>query len=389
MTSRTDSLAGPVRAVLETHWDDQRGYCVPNPSTYPHLWLWDSCFHAIVWAHLGDGRAVTEFEAVVAGQLPGGLVPHMRYGAQPPSTWLGPLERTSSLAQPPMFGHAARILAERDLSPSDEALVRAWRGLDWLWEHRRSQEDLIHVVHPWESGNDHAPRWDDWGAPGGTSAEYDHMSYAAWNAARVHDLSFDDDGAAAWSSTFVVRPAAFNAYVAFNYAELATVLDDAELAARAQRVAAAADAHLWDAEQRLWIDQPVVGGGPSARIPLSDGVMGALVTADAARAHAALDQLTDPQRFGSPAGPANVARGHPAYDPGAYWRGAAWPQLAYLLHLALLRWGRHEEATVLARRTRRTAQASGWAEYWNAETGEGLGAIPQSWTGLVLAMDSG
>ena len=253
-----DLLAGPVRALLEAHWDDERGSCVPNPTICPHLWLWDSCFHAIVWAHLGDARAVTELEAV-AGRLPGGLVPHMRHGAQPPDTWLGPLERTSSLRSPPMFGHAARVLAERDLRPGDELLARARRG---------------------------------WRRPVGADP--------------------------------------------------------------AQRRCDGRTRHL-------------------RRRP----------------AHAALDQLTDPDRFGSPAGPANVARSHPAYDPGAYWRGAAWPHLAYLLHLALLRWGRHDEATVLARRTRRTAQASRWAECWNAETGEGLGAVPQSWTGLVLAMDRG
>jgi len=73
-----------VRALLEAHWHDARGFRVPNPSTSPHLWLWDSCFHAVIWAHLGDERAVVEFDAVLAGQLAGGLVPHMRYGAGPP-----------------------------------------------------------------------------------------------------------------------------------------------------------------------------------------------------------------------------------------------------------------------------------------------------------------
>ncbi|WP_219416768.1 MGH1-like glycoside hydrolase domain-containing protein [Pseudonocardia nigra] len=375
-----------MRALLEAHWDGARGFCVPNPATYPHLWLWDSCFHAVIWAHLGDERATVELEAVLAGQLTGGLVPHMRYGAGAPGTWLGPLPHTSSLAQPPMFGHAVRVLSERGMRPDDEMLERARRGLDWLWENRRSPEGLLHVVHPWEAGNDHSPRWDDWGAPGRTPADYDRAARSAWNAARVHDLSFDRDGAATWSSTFVVQPAAFNAYVAFNYAELAHVLDDDGMADRARRLAAAGDAHLWDAEEQLWVDRPIVGGGPSARIPLSDGVMGALVTDDPARAHAALDQVGALDRFGSPAGPANVARTHPAYGPGAYWRGAAWPHLAYLLHLAQLRWGRHDDAALLASRTRETAVATGWAEYWDAETGQALGAVPQSWTGLVLAM---
>jgi hypothetical protein len=35
--------------LLDEHWDTARGYCVPNPTVYPHVWLWDSCFHAITW----------------------------------------------------------------------------------------------------------------------------------------------------------------------------------------------------------------------------------------------------------------------------------------------------------------------------------------------------
>jgi hypothetical protein len=58
----------------------------------------------------------------------------------------------------------------------------------------------------------------------------------------------------------------------------------------------------------------------------------------------------------------------------------------YLLWLALRRWGRQQESKDLADLTVRGAVSSGWAEYWNPETGAGLGARPQSWTGLVLPM---
>jgi hypothetical protein len=372
--------------LLERHWDEERGYCVPNPAVYPHLWLWDSCFHAIAWARLDDPRAHRELAAVLQGQLPGGMVPHMRYGPAGPDTWLGPLPGTSSLTQPPMFGHAARVLADRGTPPPPEVLARARRGLDWLWENRRTEHDLLYIVHPWETGNDHAPRFDDWGAPGPTPAGYDRAARTAWNKEQMAGLTFHDDGSAAWSATFVVCPAGFNAYAAFNMAELAAVLGDPALAGRARRIAAAMDEHLWDPAQRLWNDLAVVGGGPSTAIPISDGVMGALVTGDRDRATAALAQLWRPERFGAPHGPANVARSHPAYDPRAYWRGPAWPQLNYLFWLALCRWGLREEAGRLAATSRRAAQANGWAEYWDPETGGGLGAAPQSWTTLVVAM---
>ena len=381
-----EELWGEVRGLLEAHWDPARGYCDPNPTTYPHLWLWDSCFHAIVWAHLEDMRAVTELASTLAGQLPGGLVPHMRYGGEAPDTFLGPLDATSSLAQPPMFGHTIRVLQQCGVRVPERALLQARRGLEWLWRNRRTEEGLLFVVHPWEAGNDHSPRWDDWGAPGRTPADYDRAARTAWTKQLMRDVTFAADGAAAWSSRFVACPAAFNAYTAFNLVELGDALDDDELHGWARELAAAIDARLWASDERLWVDAAVVGGGPSVRTPISDGMMAALVTADPEKARLALDQLGEPDRFAAPFGPANVARAHPAYDPGMYWRGAAWPNVSYLLWLALRRWNRTEPADALARMTLAGARTSGWAEYWNAETGAGCGARPQSWTGLVLPM---
>ena len=375
-----------VRSLLEAHWDPARGYCVPNPTTYPHLWLWDSCFHAIVWAYLEDQRAVTELESTLAGQLPGGLVPHMRYGGEPPDTFLGPLESTSSLVQPPMFGHAIRVLQQCDMQVSDRTLAQARRGLEWLWHNRRTEEGLLFVIHPWEAGNDHSPRWDDWGAPGRTPTDYDRSARTAWNKQLMKDVTFADDGAAVGSSRFVACPAGFNAYTAVNLAELGDALDDDELRGWSRELADAVDARLWAPDEGLWLDGAVVGGGRSVRTPISDGIMAALVTTDPDKARRALDQLDEPGRFAAPFGPANVARSHPAYDPGMYWRGAAWPNLNYLLWLALRRWNRAEAAEALAEMTLAGARTSGWAESWNAETGAGCGARPQSWTGLVLPM---
>jgi hypothetical protein len=386
MTTRVE-VRHQVRQLLEGNWKGDLGYCVPNPDTYPHLWLWDSCFHAVVWAALDDPRAVIELEATLAGQLRDGLVPHMRYGPAGPDTFLGPLAATSSLAQPPMFGHTIRVLRDRGLTVPDDVLVRARRGLEWLWTHRRDPESgLVFVIHPWEAGNDHSPRWDDWGAPGRTPQDYDRAARTAWNKALMADVTFAHDGAATWSSRFVAAPAGFNAYVAFNLRELGETTGDAELLSWADELAAAADRHLWSPRERLWRDLGIVGGGPSELVPISDGIMGALVTADAAKAAAALDQLLDDRRFRAAFGPANVARTHHAYDPGMYWRGPAWPNISYFLWLALRRWERDAEARDLADLTVKGAVASGWAEYWNPETGEGLGARPQSWTGLLLPM---
>ena len=74
-----------ARAILDAQWQPQ-GYTVPNAVVYPHQWLWDSCFHAIVWGHLGEGeRALAELRNVFAHQADDGFVPHVIHHGHPDS----------------------------------------------------------------------------------------------------------------------------------------------------------------------------------------------------------------------------------------------------------------------------------------------------------------
>ena len=69
---------------MEAHWQPE-GYTVPNAVTYPFAWLWDSCFHAVIWAALGDDdRALTELAHVFRCQDERtGFVPHIDYQRAP------------------------------------------------------------------------------------------------------------------------------------------------------------------------------------------------------------------------------------------------------------------------------------------------------------------
>ena len=382
------SLRQRALGILHAHWRPDAGYCVPNPDTYPHQWLWDSAFHSVAWARLGDDRGVVELSSLLGGQLDSGMVPHMRYGTVPPSAWLGPLASASSITQPPMFGHAIAELVRCGFEVSGDDVRRATRALRWLLDTRRDSSGLIFIVHPWEAGNDHAPRWDGWGVPGPTPDTYDQQARSSWNSDLMRDVIIDGNGAATGSRRFVVCPAAFNAYVAFNARELGALAADRTLLRDADELAGLIDVLLWDEDTNLWADRPVVGGdGRTHRIPISDGAMPLLVTDDRGHAQRALGTVIDPHVFGgTPFGPTNVARDQPSYDPTAYWRGAAWPNMSYLLWLAARRWGNTVIADEIARKTIAGAEASGWAEYWNPHTGEGLGAAPQSWTALAATM---
>ena len=372
MTIRTEA-----RAVLDDSWRADEEFCPPNAQVYPHQWLWDSCFHAIAWSSLGDERGVRELTSCFRAQLPNGFVPHMRY--LEPNHLRGPLSDRSSFTQPPIYAHAARVLSQAGFAVDARLHESITRSLDWLWQHRMLDNGTLFICHPWESGADDSPRWDSWVGLAG----YEHRAYSRHDAALVGQTEFDDAGAAVWSRAFVAVPAAFNAFAAHAAHELAALSGDGRWEARGRDLAAAMDEHLWDDDEGLWLDLAIVGGGGSVRVPTLDGVFGALVTANAEKAERVLAQLVDERRFGSAYGLRYLPPGHPAYAANEYWRGPAWPQLNYMARLAAARWGRGDVVEAITAPSLRGAAESEFAEYWNAETGAGLGARPQGWAALA------
>jgi len=375
--------------LLAAHWDSERGHTYPNLTTYPHQWLWDSCFASICWAAVGrPDNGLRELTNAMSSQFADGFVPHIRYAGN--GSGRGPRSDVSSYTQPPIHAHAARVLSA-DLALPADLLGRISAGLQWLWTKRRTPDGLLYVVHPWETGVDDSPRWDSWAS--------DFLGIADWREVRwtresftrldlylVDETIFDEQGEAVGSRVFACAPAAFNALAAHAAAEYAALSGEREWERRAVELAQCIDAHMWNPGAGLWSDVPIVGGGEDRHVPTLDGVLPALVTADAERAGRALDQLRDPLRFAAPFGLAVVARDHPACDPAGYWRGGAWMQMNYLARLAALRWGRTEIAAEIAAMSVAAVERTQFAEYWNIETGEGLGAIPLTWSALVAAM---
>jgi len=199
----------------------------------------------------------------------------------------------------------------------------------------------------------------------------------------VSTIRVGPDGSPVANPEFPVAPVGFNALVAFNARELADVVGDDRLAAGATGLTEALEGR-WSDEIGTWVDAGLMADG-SGRVRTLDSLLPLLVEDDAYRAATVMDQLTDPEAHGGPAGPTGVHRGEPTFRPDEYWRGPVWPQLAYLMVLAS---GRHspEVAAHLSRTTVAGAWASGLAEYWNPDSGAGLGAVPQSWTGLALLL---
>ena len=350
---------------------------MPNQRKYPWIWLWDSCFHAIAWSRLGDSRGVTELESVLSLQLPNGFVAHMGYPTNPKASLaLWHVPGRSDITQPPMYGHALRVLAARGFAV-DHMYGAATAGLNYLFAHRRDPgSGLIRVVHPWETGWDDSPRWDGWRVAPFKERQWNTRKRELARSIRLRD------GAASANPGFDVGSAGFSALVAFNARELGELTANDDLLSKASALARAID-NQWVDSRRTWSDVCLAGPSRTSALRTLDALFGVLVSENDRYLDGAFGEIFDPHSFWRPCGPSGTAADEPSYDPRRYWRGDAWPQELYLLMVAAQRRGRHGEADRLAEKLVLGCIGSGYAERWNPETGAGLGAIPQGWAALA------
>ena len=326
-----DALVAEATKVLEGNWSTELRCTLPHRMQYPHRWLWDSCFHVIVWASLGRPEARTELESVMASRLPTvigrGFLPHMVYG----DPWRngdgidrGPLQGMSSFTQPPIYAMALTSLLEGGTELAPWLVPAASEALEWLWT-ARSHDGLLTIVHPWESGADVSPRYDDWYGP----LQFDRL-FVHYDRL-VKTTRYDEAGVAVSNSSFGVAPSAFNGIAADAAGRLARLTGDRAWSTRTADLESAIDEQLWDESQQLWIDRSDVSGrrqqgrASSSAIPTLDGVLGALGTTSRERAERALSQCVGGGRFAAPFGPRYLPGDHPLYWPDVYWRGPTWP----------------------------------------------------------------
>src|SRR5262249_34532337 len=176
----SDDLAEQARRLLEANSRTaaQGGvtyrYTIPSPLAYLHQWHWDSCFHAIVWAAFDRQRAKDELRALVARQLPTGLLPHVIYwhpqlvsrigGERLEAPGWASLVRTptsSGLMQPPVAAQAVEEVAGPDEAFVRELLPSLARHYRHLAAARDPDADgLVSIFSQFESGLDFSPVFD-------------------------------------------------------------------------------------------------------------------------------------------------------------------------------------------------------------------------------------
>lgn len=407
-----------IENAIEILRENDRGtYTVPTKGLYPFQWNWDSCLTALGQRHFDEARAWTEIETLFAHQWPCGMVPHIVFhmhddGYFPgPDVWAtGRPVPTSGITQPAVAGFALRRLFDlgtdraaaetraRALLPQ----IAAWHR--WFYATRDpAGEGLVAIIHPWEAGRDNSIDWD---APFDrvptegiapytrrdtqhanpahrpTKEQYDrylwlveHFRALDWDTAKLHD-----------ASPFQVVDPGFNAILIRSCADLADVaeaLGDATLAAENRAFAAQglrAMESLWSATHGQYLCKDRRAGTliESASI---GGLLAAFCAIPADRA-AAIAQSIDAHdtRFRV----ASHTPKDPRFDAKRYWRGPVWLVVNYMIADGLARAGQEAAATKITASSLDLIRESGFAEYYDPQTGEPLGGGRFTWTAAMV-----
>lgn len=318
--------------------------------------------------HYGMRCAKKELEFLLASQWESGLIPHTSYGEQShyapgPQAW--GLADSSGIIQPPVLAIAAYELLTRvdDESLLRKALSQVRRYHAFLREERDPEDTgLIAIFHPWASGTDNSPVYDE--ALMRSRAELAHLDNAiplrkdtvyADADERPRDEFYDAYGKLISAIReceydqrrlydklpFVVQD------VLVNTVFVQALLHEARLAEHAhealgeesfarQAALAREEAQVtiralrercFDAEDGLFYAFDV-RAGRRIEVPSVHCLLPLWGVASEDQAQRLLEHV---DAFWPDAGLTSVASSSPRFEPLRYWRGPVWPVTNYLV----------------------------------------------------------
>jgi hypothetical protein len=268
----------------------------------------------------------------------------------------------------------------------------------------------VTIYHPWESGTDNSPRWDEaleavevGDLPRYERQDLDHVDdpserptdaeYARylWLVERIKRARCDERTLYD-SHPFLVKDVLFSAIlVAANEA----LLQIAEVVGTSDGEPACISAWIkrgrgglgasWSSKLGLCLDYDLRRDAPLTARTVAG--FAPLVAGDLRNLESLLRTLYSPGFLGHPALfrplPPSASPMEPRFHARNYWRGPVWPVVSWLLWRSLVRAREFERAEMLRRTALEGLVQGGFAEYFEPFTGEALGSDDQSWTAAV------
>ena len=400
---------------------DGRSYrfSVPSVRHYPFQWLWDSCFHAIVWARSDVARAKQELEGLLDAQRADGMIPHVLFWDQSKikrrnifpyfesQLSLGDLARgvkprCTAQSQPPMLAQAVEAIVARDpiplpylarVLPKLERLYRFWAN-----ERDPDEDGLISTISQFETGLDYSPCYDQviGYRGGGPLSMFLRTRVVEWRNQRAGYAT-----ARLMEGPDQVEDVLLNVAFADGLhalARLAALAEQPLLAGWASEGAARTTSALlercWDADRGVFWNLAGLEERRCDRVKTIQGLLPLVLPGLPGEVVARLlETLTDPKQFW-PAFPVpSVALDAAEFLPDSHirgvrfiWRGPLSANTNWFLYRGLQLYGESRYADELGAKTRELAQTHGFNEFHNPLTGAPTGEQDFGWATLAACL---
>ena len=421
-----------AKKVLEGNWNGK--FTIPSATLYPHMWSWDSCFNAIGNSYFNSDRAMKELKYLFDAQWTNGMIPHIVFNEKEktyfPSADFYDVSRspnapkhirTSGITDPPMHAIACLYVHNNsnDKQLSKEFLRTIFPNLLNFHRYLMTERDpektgLVTLFHPWESGRDDSPIWDDAlsritvkdlpkferldiiavdGAKDTrpTNEEYDkyiflielmkHYNYD--NKTLYEKFPFKIKDVEVSSILYIANKILSHIadLIGENADEVLEWIARTEqnfhkfFSLPSNRGSANSDTLFYDYDLIIKdrIFKRTVSSFPIASGLVSDQDAKALVK-----------WLSDPNFCAVYDTVASADEKESYFKPETYWRGPIWINTNWALWLGLLRYGYIERAERTRQGVFKLVQNQGFREYYDPTTGLGLGGKNFSWTAALV-----
>ncbi len=414
--------------ILEDNW--RESFTIPTAKLYPFQWMWDSGFVALGRAAQDIDKAVSEIYAMFSGQWENGMLPHIIFHSENETTYFPNFDfwncnvnpgapvspKTSGITQPAVFGFVMEdIWRSHHQDPKvkkmiEDLLPKLIHYHRFLYEYRDPfNEGLFFIFHPWESGRDNSPIWDEAinrinidksqlpnytrrdtqiadASERPTSDQYDKYVYLL-ELGKRH--LYDGKGIAE-ESPFLIQDCMMNAILIRSNESILRLGEEFGVdTSYIKEKNALSKAHfltkLWNEELKTFVCFDLVSNEQIKHKEIGGFIaMFAGLANEEQVGHmvAYLEELHQRGYFLCPSFDVDS----PLFDSKRYWRGPIWPQMNWMIHKGLLHYGQKELAEIVKSDLISLVTHLGFYEYFESEKTkvrsltQGYGGGNFSWT---------
>ncbi len=423
-----DNLINKARHILELNWKD--GFTIPTQKLYPFQWNWDSGFTSIGHSYFNLDYAMRELDSLFSGQWKNGMLPHIIFHSEKETTYFPNYDfwnanvnsgapqkpKTSGITQPAVHGFVLENLLQK--FPNNENLITFAKSIfpkivnshRFLYTYRDPErEGLMFIFHPWESGRDNSPIWDESLdrividknqlpnyerrdikiAPTEerpTSYQYDRYVYLLELGKKY---KYDEAGIFE-ESPFLIQDTLMNAVLIKSNQSLINIgqslgLDVGELQEWQQQSTKCFKEKLWNETLQTFT---VFDLRSKQAVPFKE--IGAFVALfaeipDSTQAKILNDYLWTLHQRGFYICP-SFDIDHPLFDSKRYWRGPIWSQMNWMIYHGLNNYGFKNTAQIVKSDLIELVSQMGFYEYFESQKSvaqnltKGYGGGSFSWT---------